>query len=63
MHINFDQAEDLEMLLTSEFLDGARVPITLCNDNYDVGYKILEVLSCDLTLDSSVLDLDIDQLS
>ena len=58
MYINFDQAEDLEMFLASEFVNETRVPFTLSNDNYDVGYKILDFLSCELALDSSVLDLD-----
>jgi hypothetical protein len=58
MHINFDQAEDLEMFLASEFVNETRVIFDLSNGNYDAGYKILDALSCDLTLDSSVLDLD-----
>ena len=61
VHINFDQAEDLEMLLASEFADDTSVPLISSNDSndsYDVGYKILDILSCDLSLDSGVLDLD-----
>ena len=58
MHINFDQAEDLEMLLAAEFNTKIRVPSALGNDSYDVGYKILDALSCDLALESSILDLD-----
>lgn len=58
MHINFDQAEDLEMLIAAEFNTETRVPFALSNDSYDAGYKILDALSCDLALDSSILDLD-----
>jgi hypothetical protein len=58
MYVNFDKAEDLEMFLASELVNETRVPLTLNNDSCDVGYKILDVLSCDLALDSSVLDLD-----
>ena len=58
MYINFDQAEDLEIFLTSEFANETRVPPALSNDSQDVGYKILDVLSCGLALDSGVLDLD-----
>jgi hypothetical protein len=35
------------------------MPFNLSNDSYDVGYKILDVLSCDLALDNSILDLDV----
>ena len=58
MHTNFDQAEDLEMLLAAEFNTEIRVPSALGNDSNDVGYKILDALSCDLALDSGILDLD-----
>ena len=58
MHINFDQAEDLEMLLAAEFDTKIRVPSALGNDSYDAGYKILDALSCDLALESGILDLD-----
>jgi hypothetical protein len=58
MYINFDQAEDLEMFLASELEHKNHVLSDLENDSYDVGYKILDVLSCDFALDSSVLDLD-----
>ena len=58
MHINFDQAEDLEMFSALEFVEETRMPFNLSNDSYDVGYKILDVLSCDLALDNSILDLD-----
>ena len=58
MHINFDQVEDLEMFSALEFVEEARMPFNLNNDSYDVGYKILDALSCDLALDNSILDLD-----
>ena len=58
MHINFDQAEDLEMLLAAEFNTEIRIASTLGNDSYDIGYKILDALSCDLALESGILDLD-----
>jgi hypothetical protein len=58
MHINFDQAENLEMFLAAEFVNETRVPFTLSNDSYDVGYKILDAVSCDFALDSGFLDLD-----
>ena len=58
MYINFDQAEDLEMFLASEIVNEPRVPPALSTDSHDVGYKILDVLSCDLALDSGILDLD-----
>ena len=46
------------MLLAAEFNSEIRVPSSLGNDSYDVGYKILDALSCDLALDSGILDLD-----
>jgi hypothetical protein len=58
MHIDFDQVDDLEMFSALEFIEETRMPFNLSNDSYDVGYKILDVLSCDLALDNSILDLD-----
>jgi len=58
MHINFDQAEDLEMLLAAEFGNEPHFPITSSGDAYDVGYKVLDTVSCDLALDSTILDFD-----
>ena len=54
MHINFDQAEDLEMFLASEFVNEDYGPVILLNHNYDVGYKILDFLSLNLALNISV---------
>jgi hypothetical protein len=59
MHIDFDQVDDLEMFSALEFVEETRMPFNLSNDSYDVGYKILDVLSCDLALDNSILDLDV----
>jgi hypothetical protein len=58
MHIDFDQVDDLEMFSALELVEETRMPFNLSNDSYDVGYKILDVLSCDLALDNSILDLD-----
>lgn len=58
MHINFDQAEDFEMLLAAEFCNDLRVPSSPGTDSFDAGYKIVDALSCDLALDTSVLDFD-----
>ena len=46
------------MLLAAEFNTKIRVPSALGNDSYDAGYKILDALSCDLALESGILDLD-----
>lgn len=58
MHINFDQAEDFEMLLAAEFGNDLRAPINPGADSFDAGYKIVDALACDLALDTSILDLD-----
>lgn len=58
MQINFGQAEDLEMFLASEFVDEALAPFNLENDSYEVGYKILDILSCDLALGNGILNPD-----
>ena len=44
MHINFDQAKDLEMFFASEFVNEACGPVILLNHNWDIGYKILDLL-------------------
>ena len=46
------------MLLASELENETPVLPALGNHSYDVGYKILDVLSCDFSLDSGVLDID-----
>ncbi|NQW02003.1 MAG: hypothetical protein HQ483_20030 [Rhodospirillales bacterium] len=58
MHINYDQAEDFEMLLAAEFCNDLRVPRVPGTDPFEAGYKILDVLACDLALDAGVLDFD-----
>ena len=58
MHINFDQAEDFEMLLAAEFCNEFRVPSNPGTDPFDAGYKIVDALASDLALDTTVLDFD-----
>lgn len=58
MHINFDQAEDFEMLLAAEFGNAPQVQDTTYSDAYDAGYKIVDALACDLALDMIILDFD-----
>ena len=58
MHINFDQAEDFEMLLAAEFGTDLSVPRTPGTEPIEVGYKILDALACDLGLDAGILDFD-----
>ncbi len=58
MHINFDQAEDFEMLLAAEFGNAPQMPAAPSGDTYDAGYKIVDALACDLALDITLLDFD-----
>ena len=58
MHINFDHAEDLEMLIAQEFNNEPSTPHTPSGDAYEAGYKILDNVSCDLALENGILDLD-----
>ena len=58
MHINFDHAEDLEMLIAQEFSNEPSTPYTPNGDTYEAGYKILDTVSCDLALENGILDLD-----
>lgn len=58
MHINFDQAEDFEALLAAEFNSDYQIPSTPGGDSYDMGYKIVDALACDLELDATLIDLD-----
>ncbi len=58
MHINFDQAEDFEMLLAAEFCGELRVPSGPGSDTFETGYKIVDALACDFALDSGILDFD-----
>lgn len=58
MCMNVDKFEDFEMHLASEFEYGLQTPPNPGLDSFDVGYKILDALACDLALDAGVLDFD-----
>jgi hypothetical protein len=58
MHTNFDHAENFEALLASEFDTRPNVTTRLGEDYYDAGYRMVNRLSEDLTLDISTLDFD-----
>ena len=58
MHINFDQAEDFEMLLAAEFGNSPSISSAHFDDSYDAGYKIVDALASDLALDITLLDFD-----
>jgi len=58
MHANFDQVENFEALLASEFDTHPRVPAKPGEDYYDAGYRVVNRLAEDLTLDFSLLDFE-----
>jgi len=58
MHTNFDQVENFEAYLASEFDNRPKVSARLGEDYYDAGYRVVNRLAEDLTLDSSILDFD-----
>ena len=58
MHANFDQVENFEALLASEFDSGPKVSARLGEDYYDAGYRVVNRLADDLTLDSSILNFE-----
>ncbi len=58
MHVNFDHVENFEALLASEFENQPKVSTRLGEDYYDAGYRVVNRLAEDLTLDFSTLDFD-----
>jgi len=58
MHINFDQAENFEALLASEFEGNPKVTARLGEDHYDAAHRMFNVMAEDLALDFSTLDFD-----
>jgi len=58
MHTNFDQVENFEAYLASEFDSRPKVSARLGEDYDDAGYRVVNRLAEDLTLDSSILDFD-----
>ncbi|NQU62031.1 MAG: hypothetical protein HQ512_12945 [Rhodospirillales bacterium] len=57
MQMDFGPRHDFENLLLAEFntLSGAPSPAL---DRFDAGMRIVNALSCDLTLDIAEVDLD-----
>ena len=58
MHANFDQVENFEALLASEFEIRPKVAARLGEDYYDAGYRVVNRLAEDLSLDLSTLDFE-----
>jgi len=58
MHSNFDQIENFEAFLASEFDTSPKASARLGEDYYDVGYRVVNRLAEDLTLDFSILDFE-----
>ena len=58
MHANFDKVENFEALLASEFDNRPKVSARLGEDYDDAGYRVVNRLADDLTLDFSILDFE-----
>jgi len=58
MHANFDQVENFEALLASEFESGPQVRARQGEDYYDAGYRVVNILAMDIALEDSILDLE-----
>jgi len=58
MDSNFYFADDIDLILASEYKSLPNVEVGPGEDYEDTGYKVMTILADDLALDSSELDLD-----
>ena len=58
MDSNFYFADDIDLILSSEYKNLPNVDVGPGEDCEDTGYKVMNILADDLALDSSELDLD-----